>query len=172
MSEPVNSPVAVVPVAHADADSDLSRLDIAGGSGESGLAQAAVGDGACESQNAFLASLEARLAEEMRGLICSLGQFSSRAQQIGKLLPDDANFGKTITGLLSLISLQLAYSLSESLNKPIFLDEGAEYLRGLGLTMEQTFREFSFDGRRYCAVACADDGLNDVRERAGGGEEC
>lgn len=122
-------------------------------------------------QNALLASIETRLTEEVRRLVVALDQFSGRAQLIGKELPESAQFGKAVTGFLALLSFQFAYALRKDLDKPILFDDGAEYLRGLGLTLEQAFREVSLDGRRYSAVACVDNGLDDIDKRAGRGDE-
>ena len=135
-------------------------------------AEAAAGIPCIESQNALLASIEARLTEEVRGLVGALDQFSNRAKLIGEWLPESAQFGKTVTSLLVLLSLQCSHAFRKGLDKPIFLDDGAEYLRELGLTLEQAFREVRLDGRRYAAVACTDDGLDDFSKRTSGADEC
>ena len=170
MGKPEVSEVSVAPSADAF---DRWVSDLRGFLGlDIGAAEAAVGKVPPELQDALLSRVEARLAEEVRRLVGSLDQFSRRAQLIGELLPNDADFRKAVTGFLSLLCLQFAHSLRKGLDKPIFLDDGAEYLRELGLTLEQAFREVRLDGRRYAAVACTDDGLDDFSKRTSGADEC
>ena len=99
-------------------------------------------DGECvvQGQDALLGSIEARLAEEMRRLVSALGEFGSRSQLIGEEIPSDAKFCKSVTVAFSLCSLQLAYALSQSMKRLVFADDGAEYLRQLGLGLDDLFR--------------------------------
>ena len=165
MREPISSPVAATPgTAFPDGRSlrDERSLDV-------GVAKAAFGEMPTEAKDALLASIEARLAQEVRGLIGSLDQFSRRTQLIGELLPDDANFCKAVTGFLGLLSLQFAYSLGKGLDKPVFLDDGAQYLRELNLSLDDLVREVSLEGRRFLAVALVEQSSADVLGSAEGG---
>lgn len=123
----------------------------------SGFAQRADGCVGVESQDALLAGIEARLTQEVLGLVASLREFSSRAQLIRKEIPEGAHFCKAVTSLLSLIALQYAESLGKSLDRPLLLDDGAEYLRKFGLRLEDSIREVTLDGRRFMAVAFLDE---------------
>ena len=115
------------------------------------------------NENAFLLSdIEARLAEEVRGLILSLTQFSGRAQSIGKEIPIDSQFCKLITSTLQLFALQVAVALGQGLNKPIFFDDGAHYLADLGLSLNDFIREIDLDGRKFMAIALIDKRSADV----------
>ena len=134
-------------------------------------AEAAAGIPCIESQNALLASIEARLTEEVRGLVGALDQFSNRAKLIGELLPESAQFGKTVTSLLVLLSLQCSHAFRKGLDKPIFLDDGAEYLRELNLSLNDLVREISLDGRRFLAVALVEQGSSEILGDAEGCSE-
>lgn len=135
------------------------------------LAQTAVGDPPLQAQDALLASIEARLTKEVRGLIASLAEFGNRAQLIGEAIPDNAKFCKAVTALLSVLSLQFAHSLSQGVDLPIFLDDGAEYLRKLHLSLDDLVREIDLDGRRFLAVALIEKSSAEIlRGNQGGGD--
>lgn len=169
MGEPEVSEVSVAPSADAF---DRWASDLRGFLGlDSGAAEAAVGKVPPELQDALLSRVEARLAEEVRRLVGSLDQFSRRAQLIGELLPNDADFRKAVTGFLSLLCLQFAHSLRKGLDKPIFLDDGAEYLRELNLSLNDLVREISLDGRRFLAVALVEQGSSEILGDAEGRSE-
>jgi len=130
------------------------------------------GDGGTDAQDGLLvASVEARLAEEMRGLILALTQFSRRAQLISEDLPQSAQFCKLVSGSFVLMALQLAIAIGKSLDKPIFLDDGREYLRNLGLGLNEFFREIDLDGRRFLAIALIEQSAGEVSGRAKAGEK-
>lgn len=120
-------------------------------------ANAALGISAQDAQNALLANIEARLAKEVLRLISPLGEFASRAQLIGKEIPESAQFCKLITGFLALSSLHIAYAIRQMADTPIFLDDGREYLAKLGLELHELVREVDLDGRRFLAVALIDE---------------
>lgn len=127
----------------------------------SSVAVAADAVNADDSQNGLLlADIEARLTNEVRGLICALDQFGRRAQFIGKELPDSAHFCKSVTSLLALLGFQLANSFGKGLDLPVFFDDGAEYLRKLNLSLGDFVRELTLDGRRFLAVALVDEQLD------------
>ena len=161
------------PVSFPVCDGDLAgRCGIALGELGAGFADGAVGAAAEQSQDALLASIEARLAQEVWGVVGALNQFGSRSQAISKLIPDSSQFCKLVTSTLGLVCLQLSYTLRQGLDERIFLDDGAEYLRKACLTFEQAFREVTLDGRRYTAVARVDDGFENLVKSACGGEQC
>lgn len=118
-----------------------------------GFADGADGKVLSDLQNALLADIEARLTQEVRGLIASLAEFGRRAQLIGEEIPDHAKFCKSIPAALSVLTLQFAYSLSQGVDVPVFLDDGAEYLRKLHLSLDDLVREIDLDGRRFLAIA-------------------
>ena len=110
----------------------------------------------------LLASIEARLTKEVIDLAGVLRDFSGRVQLIGKELPDTAHFSQSVTSLLSLIGLQLAVALLKGSDTPLLLDDGAQYLSELGLSLEDSIRELHLDGRRFLAVALIDSSTDQV----------
>ncbi|MCK9987422.1 MAG: hypothetical protein AzoDbin1_03894 [Azoarcus sp.] len=101
----------------------------------------------------LLAGLEARLADGMRDLASALLKFSGITQAVHKELPLGSEFGKHITLLLGSVSLQLAYALLKDGDLPLLLDDGAQHLHKLGLSVDELFRELDVDGRRFLTVA-------------------
>lgn len=138
-----------------------------------GVATTAGAVDALDAQDALLlADIEARLTDEVRGLIASLHQFGCRAELIGKEIPDGAKFCKSVTLLLTLLSFQLAYSFGKDLDTPIFFDDGAEYLRKLNLSLSDFVRELTLDGRRFLAIALIDQQLGQLGSAADRGDKC
>ncbi|EJF5828971.1 hypothetical protein M8W91_002793 [Salmonella enterica] len=99
---------------------------------------------------------EARLAEEVKSLAEALEYFSRSTQRISNELPDNSHFGKSVTLLLSLGSLQLANALLKNGDKPLLRDDGVEHLRELGLGLDDFIREIELDGRKFLAIALVD----------------
>ncbi len=162
---------SVIPAAESGRDDGSLGPGSAGLNLGSALAEGAMDRGARAAHDALLAGIEARLADEVRGLVASLEKFGRRTQLISKELPDRAHFSKAVTGFLSLLGFQFAYALGKDLDSRILLDDGAEYLRKLGLRGEDLFCELSLDGRRYVAIACIDDNLGDSKHGTDGGNE-
>ena len=149
-------------------DSSRRNVVVAGGAH---VAEGPAAEGN-EAQHALvLADIEARLTKEVRGLVASLVQFGGRAQLISEEVPADAQFSKLVTGFLALLGFQLAYSLGKDLDKPIFFDDGAQYLRDLGLSLNDFVREVELDGRRFMAVALIEQGLPKAEGAADAGEQ-
>ena len=119
----------------------------------------------------LLADIEARLTNEVRGLIAALREFGSRAQLVCKEIPDNAHFTKLVSSSFALMSLQLAYALHKGLDKPIFFDDGVEYLRELKLCLSDFVREIDLDGRRFLAIALIDQKLGQFSSTADCGEQ-
>lgn len=120
----------------------------------------------------LLADIEARLANEVRRLVDALREFGSRAQLVCKEIPDSAHFTKLVSSALVLISFQLAYALGKGLDKPIFFDDGAEYLRELNLCLSDFVREIDLDGRRFLAIALIDQQPSELGCAGDGGDKC
>lgn len=138
-----------------------------------GVTDGAHGVAVADLQDAYLVRMEARLTYEVKGLIGTLSQFGSRAQLISEELPVGAEFSKRVTLLLALLSLQLANALGQGLDKPIFFDDGALYLKQLGLSLNDLIREVDLDGRRFLCVALTKQGTSkgfDVGQDAGDGK--
>lgn len=108
-------------------------------------------------ENNLLARIEARLTKEVRCLADALERFSRNTQLISHELPNTSHFGKSVTLLLSLGSLQIANALLKNWNKPLLLDDGVEYLRELGLGLDDFIREVELDGRKFLAIAFVDN---------------
>lgn len=108
-------------------------------------------------ENNLLARIEARLTQEAGDLADALRRFSIRTQLINTELPDTSQFGKLITRFLSDSSLQVANALLKNSDKPLLLDDGVEYLRGLGLNLDDFIREIELDGRKFLAIALVDN---------------
>ena len=111
---------------------------------------------AVAAEHDLLAAIEARLAGEVADLINALNQFGCRAQAIGEELPLSSQFGKLVTQLLSSMSLQLAQALLKDADVPVLFDDGALYLKKLGLGLNDFLREVDLEGRRFLAVALID----------------
>lgn len=138
-----------------------------------GVAGAAGAKPALNAQDALvLANVEARLTEEVRRLINSLNQFSRRTQGICVEVPDAAHFSKLVTSFLGLLGLQLAHALGKGLDRPIFFDDGAEYLRELNLCLSDFVREVDLDGRRFLAVALVDEQTRQLGSSGDGADKC
>jgi hypothetical protein len=110
-------------------------------------------------QHDLLASIETRLTQEVVNLAAALISFGERTQAISKELASRADFGELITAFLSSGALQIAYALLKDIDKPFLLDDGAEYLRKLGLSCEDFIRELILEGRQFIAVALVDHEL-------------
>lgn len=125
------------------------------------------------TQDAFvLANVDTRLTEEVRRLIAALAQFGGRAQSISKEIPDAAHFSKLVTSFLGLLGLQLAHALGKGLDKPLFFDDGAEYLHELNLCLSDFVREVDLDGRRFLAVAFVDEQARELGSSGDGADKC
>jgi hypothetical protein len=125
------------------------------------------------SQDALvLADIEARLTQQVRGLIAALTEFGGSAQLICKEIPDNAHFTKLVSSALVLIGFQLAYALGKGLDKPIFFDDGAEYLRELNLCLSDFAREIDLDGRRFLAIALINQQSSELGCASDGGDKC
>ena len=157
---------AISPISHpataSPCDGGFGRPQL---DGDVVLAQWANGNVFSDEQNALLAGIEARLTKEVMGLVGALAEFGSRAQAIGKEVPDDAQFCQLVPSFLALCSFQLAYALGKSADRRIFADDGTEYLRELSLGVKDFFREINLDGRRFLAVALVEQGTG---QRLGG----
>lgn len=152
-----------LPVGSAERAVSANGLDARGGSdGRIPLAYRAHGVPVIDTEHALLASVEARLTDEVWGLIRSLSEFSRRTQLIGKEAPESADFCQVITTFLGLSSLQFASALSNSMVRGIFRDGGSQYLTELGLNVKDLFREVDLDGQRFLAVALTDKRLGEV----------
>lgn len=116
-------------------------------------------------QENLIASIEARLAQEMLDLTDALQRFGLGTQRIHKELPATAHFGKLITSFLSVVSFQFAYALLKDRDKPLLLDDGAQQLHELGLTLNDFIREIDLEGRKFLAVALIDKRLPDRTDR-------
>lgn len=103
-----------------------------------------------------LSTVEARLAEEILVLTTALQKFGVFSKGVSEELPDSAEFGKLVTGLLSLLCFQFSDSLLKDMDSPILLSDGSEHLLKLGLSLNDAFREINLEGRKFLAVALID----------------
>ncbi len=114
--------------------------------------------------------LEARMTSEVRGLIDALGQFARSTKLIHEEIPIDAHFGKSIAFLLACCGFHFANTLALSLVRGIFRNGGREYISQLELDIKDLFREIDLDGRRFLAVALADECEGQVLDGARAGD--
>lgn len=115
------------------------------------------------NEDALLAlDVETRLTEEVRRLISALREFGGLAQTISKELPLSSKYSQLVAITLGLVSLQFSNALSKGLDKPIFLDDGAVYLKELGLGIDDLFREVDLEGRRFLAIALIDESASQI----------
>ena len=120
---------------------------------------------AVADQNGLLAGIEARLTQEVGDLANALMAFGHATQSIREELPPGAKFGKLITGFFASLSLQFAHSMLKDRDKPLLLDDGAQYLHQLRLEMDEFVREIDVDGRRFLAVAFIEQSTAQIPER-------
>lgn len=123
------------------------------------------------NQNTLLAGIEARLTNEMRGLALSLAEFARRTKAIREEIPDGADFCKLVAGFLPLTAFQLSDAILRAPQGFTFEDDGAVYLKQLGLELQDFVREFDFEGRKFLAVAFLDKSGRDVLDRPANGDE-
>lgn len=139
----------------AECPTDLCQWDLSATAGADKPEGVAVDPDSVE-HSLVLADVEARMTKEVRGLVLALSQFGHRAQAVSEEIPADAQFCKLVTSFLGLLGFQLAYSLGKDLDKPIFFDDGRQYLADLKLSLDEFVREVNLDGRRFLAVAFVD----------------
>lgn len=120
---------------------------------------------AVSDENNFLPAVEARLAEEVLTLTTALERFGIISKTINEELPDSAQSGKLVTGLLSLLCFQFSHSLLKGMDHQLLLGEGANYASKLGLSLEDVFREIDLEGRKFLAIALIDEGFGDCGDR-------
>lgn len=113
---------------------------------------------AIASENDLLACLETRLANEVSNLADALLQFNRVAQSVREELPLTSDFGKRVTLFFSLSSLHVANALLQRSDAPLLVDDGAQQLSQLGLSLKELFVELDLNGRRFLAVALPDQG--------------
>jgi len=124
-----------------------------------------------KNQDALLLSdIEARLTNDVKGIILSLTEFAGSSQSICKEIPANAHFCKLIASTLQLFSLQIAVALGQGLNKPIFSDDGRQYLADLGLSLNDLIREIDLDGRKFMAIALVDKKSSDFLDSSNGAQ--
>ncbi len=99
------------------------------------------------------ADIQARLANEMRNLGTVLNEFVIRLEGIRKDTPAGCEFSQLVTRTIQLLFLQLSATAFQLSDTSILLDDGREYLRKMGLCIEDAFREVRLDGRDYVCIA-------------------
>ena len=125
-----------------------------------GFAHGASGVGPLHLKNSLPPGVEARLADEVGGLIAALTEFGSRTKLISEGFPDGSDPRQAIPLFLSLCSFQIAVALGEAMNCGVFVDDSREYLRKLDLSCGDLFRQLDLDGRRFLAVALVHESAN------------
>lgn len=135
---------------------------------DSTFADRTVGINANNVENALLTGIEARLAEEVRWLVGTCREFIYRAQLVSEELSERSHLGKAVALALCLVSLQFSNTLRKSVDRPILLDDGAEYLHELSLDFEKAFREVRLNGCRFLAIAFSDKSETKVFDRTNG----
>ena len=116
-------------------------------------------------KDALLAGIEARLTDEVLRLVAVLLQSSGRLQAIGEGIPSGCQFSQFVARSFQLTILQFAHALSKGCHRRVLFDDGAQYLRELGLSLEDAFREVELDGRQFLAVAKIDGRSGQVLDR-------
>lgn len=124
-----------------------------------------------EIQNALLSGIEARLTQEVHGLAVALQQFGLRTKAIREEIPSSANFCKLVAGFFPLVAFQLADAILRAPQGFTFEDDGALYLKQLGLELQDFVRELDLEGRKFLAVAFLDKRGCDVLDRTPDGDE-
>ena len=131
--------------------------------GDFGLAAGTDSKVISDEENADLAVIEAKLADEMIGLGNFLKAFALRTKAIREEIPDSAQFCKLVAGFFPLMAFQLSEAFLCPKHRFTFQDDGALYLQQLGLKVNDFAREIDLEGRKFLAVALLDHGAADVR---------
>ena len=129
------------------------------------------GELSSEVENALLSGIEARLTQEVRGLALALQQFGLRTKAIREEIPSSAKFCKLVAGFFPLVAFQLADAILRAPQGFTFEDDGALYLKQLGLELQDFVRELDLEGRKFLAVAFLDKRGCDVLDRTPDGDE-
>lgn len=129
-----------------------------------GSAHVAVGAEFGHAQDALLACIEARLAEEMIRLIGPVNEFAHRFQAISQEIPEGAQFCKLVSRVFPLIALQFSNALLMSQQKRIFAGDGVAHLQELGLCLQDFLREIHLDGRKFLAIALIESKPSEIFE--------
>lgn len=112
-------------------------------------------------ENAMLSAIETRLTQEILNLTDALQRFGGISKTISEELPDSAQFGKLVTGFLSLLCFQFSNSLLKDMDQPFLLSDGGQYIQKLGLSLDDAFREIDLEGRKFLAIALINESLTD-----------
>lgn len=134
-------------------------------------AAGAEGLSAVDEQNRLLAIAETRLADEVRWLGRALAEFGFRTKAIREEIPSSAQFCKLIAGFFPMTAFQLAIALGERTGSFTFEDDGALYLKKLGLEVNDFVREVDLEGRKFLAVAFLDHRGRNVLDGSPKGDE-
>lgn len=105
----------------------------------------------------LLADIEARLTEEVHGLIRSIEQFGLRSKLISEEIPNSSKFAQLIASTLTLSSFHFAYALRKGADKGIFFYDTSHDFGQFSLSLEDRFRQINLDGRKFLAVALIDE---------------
>ena len=118
--------------------------------------------GVDEQDRLLLADIETRLANEMRRLALTLQQFALHTKAIRVEIPASAKICKLVAGFFPLVAFQLADAILRCPKGFTFEQDGALYLKELGLEVKDFVREIDLEGRKFLAVAFLDKGGRDV----------
>lgn len=136
------------------------------------VANGAFGAAVVDAQDSLLlADIEARLTREMHGLALSLREFAGRTKAIREEIPESAKFCKLVTGFFPLTALHIANALLSEAQSFTFKDDGALYLKQLGLELNDFVREIDLEGGKFLAVAFVDKSKRNILDGAAQGNE-
>lgn len=124
-----------------------------------------------EQDRFLLANIEARLTNEMQGLALTLQQFALRTKTIREEIPVRAKFCKLVAGFFPLVAFQLADAILSSPKGFTFEDDGALYLKELGLEIKDFVREVDLEGHKFLAVSFLDKRGCNVLDGTANGDE-
>lgn len=104
-------------------------------------------------ENAFLASIEAGLTEEMWGLALTLAEFARVTKAICVEISKGAKFCKLVAASFSMAAFKFSDAILCRPQVFTFEDNGALYFKQLCLKLQDFVRELNFEGGKLFAIA-------------------
>ena len=115
-------------------------------------------------KHSLLSLIETRLTDEVRRGAADLRRLAAAVEEIRKGVPADADFVELVLSSFELLALQLSNTFLANCKSGIFLDDGREYLRQLGLSLQDAIREIHLDGRDYVCIVKVGSGSSNLSD--------
>lgn len=135
-------------------------LDAAGGvREESAFGTAPDATTVFSERDKVMADIEARLAEECRKFCAAAFDAARKTAAIREEIPEGADFAKLMVGMLPLYFFHFGEAFSHCVDEGILVDDGASYLKKVGLRLGDLSHQIILDGRQFYLVPAIDKPL-------------